>query len=326
MFMRLVNIFFPCLLLLLPVLAMAQTVGFLIPSSGLGDQSFNDMTYSGLVQSRGVHKFELIRESVPDFTEESRRRGMEVLLAKGADIVVVNGFEFEQTIRTFAPTHPDTLFIIHDIKVEGFDNVASTTFNQYQGACLAGVLAGWMSKTGKTGFIGGMDIPVIREFWAGFRWGVLHAAPKASLREVFLSDVISEGSGFDNPEAGYREAEKMYSDGVDIIFGAAGLSGNGIIGAAMKQGQFAIGVDADQDHMAKGHVLTSVMKRLDTATIDLLDRIYRGEKVSGVYSYGLKEGGISLTPMNYTRDIIPEEVLAKLEKLRQQLANGEIGK
>jgi basic membrane protein A len=299
-------------------------VGFLIPSSGLGDQSFNDMTYAGLVQARTQHGFTLIREQCSDFTEKSRLQSMQRLLSRGANIIVVNGWEYRHLVEKYAIENPERIFLINDFPMDGFDNVVSTVFAQHEGSFLAGALAGWMTKSGKIGFIGGMDMPVIRSFQSGFNEGAKFANPKIEILESFLSTPDEPLSGFNNPALGFSTASRMYQNGVDIIFGPAGLSGNGIIQAARRHQKYVIGVDADQDYMAQGYVLTSVMKRLDRAIVTVLDRIYSKEKITGTYSFGLKEGGVSLTPMAYTKKQIPLEIQEKVAQLRQDIIDGKI--
>ncbi len=312
-------------MILLPNISSGHhIVGFLIPSSGLGDQSFNDMTYAGLIQARNRHQFTLIREQCSDFTEESRKNAMDKLLANKADIIVANGWEYRELVQTYATAHPDQIFLINDIPISGLSNVISTIYGQHEASFLAGALAGLMSKNGKIGFIGGMDIPVIQSFGSGFKQGARHVRPDINIVELFLSSLNETPSGFNNPALGFENANQLYQQGVDIIFSAAGLSGNGIIRAAKTNGKFVIGVDADQDHMAKGLVLTSVMKRLDRATFEILNSIFEGQPLQGVYYFGIKEGGVALSPMTYTHDLIPDDILENLEHLQQQIINGEI--
>lgn len=315
-------IFFLFTLLLQSAVYAQDVVGFLVPSSGLGDQSFNDMTYAGLIQTRAKHDFSLIREQSADFTEESRAESMERLIEREATIIVVNGWEYRNIIKSYAPQHPDLTFLINDFSVNGLDNVVATVFGQQEGSFLAGALSAWMSKSKKIGFIGGVDIPVIRSFQIGFKEGAQYADPEVEVVELFLSKPEDKHSGFNNPTLGLNAANNMYDKGVDIIFGAAGLTGNGIIQAARRQQKYVIGVDADQDHMAEGYVLTSVMKRLDIATASILGQVLRGEKAQGTYTFGLKEGGISLTPMTYTKHLIPKDVLEKLAHLEEQIIDG----
>ena len=167
-------------------------------------------------------------------------------------------------------------------------------------------------------------MPVIRAFQVGFRGGAKYANPDIQITELFLSTPETGDSGFNNPKLGFNAATKMYQDGIDIIFGAAGLSGNGIIQAARNQQKYVIGVDADQDHMAKGYVLTSVIKRLDLATLTLLDQIFNGKTIHGIYSFGLKESGVSLSPMTYTQLLIPVDVHEKLRLVKQSIIDGKI--
>ncbi len=316
-----------CVLILILTATLSQAeniVGFLIPTSGLGDQSFNDMTYAGLIQSRAIHDFRLIREETQDYSDKAREQAMDRLISRNANIIVANGWEYRDIVTEYSQKNPQRTFIIHDFPLEDFPNVISTSYGQHEGSFLAGALAAWMSKNGKIGFIGGMDMPVIRAFQAGFKAGAEYANPQINVTEIFLSTPDTNDSGFNNPKLGFNTATTMYKDGIDIIFGAAGLSGNGIIQAARQQKKFVIGVDADQDHMAKGFILTSVIKRLDKSTISILNDIFSGKKIHGVQSFGLKEGGISLSPMTYTKHLIPLEIQKKLELLQQQIIDGKV--
>jgi basic membrane protein A len=308
-----------------PAFGRAETiVGFLIPASGLGDQSFNDMTYTGLIEARARHNFRLIREQCGGGSDDDRRMALDHLLRRGADIIVVNGWQYRHLIKEYGARSPKRIYIINDFPVEGLPNVISSVFAQHEGAFLAGALAGWMTQNGRIGFIGGMDMPVIRAFQSGFHEGAMYANPKVRISEVFLASDQDAFAGFSSPSLGFSMANKMYDGDVDIIFGAAGLSNQGIIQAARRRRLFAIGADADQDHMAPGYVLTSVMKRLDTATASILDKLMRGEPISGIQRFGLKEDGVSLSPMTYTKDLIPKEIQQRLAQLRQKIIAGEI--
>ncbi len=304
--------------------AAAHVVGFLIPSSGLGDHSFNDMTYAGLVRARNDFKFELIREKAPDHTEQSRATGLEKLLKRGATVVVANGWEYRTVIRDAAVKNPGVKFIIHDVPVTAGDNLVSTVYGQHEGAFLAGALAAWMTRSGKIGFMGGENMPVLHAFLKGYEEGAVHGKPDIELVSLFLGDSKDARSGFDNPALAYKKAREMYGEGVDIIFTVAGLSGNGAIRAAGESKKFVIGVDADQDYMARGHVLTSVMKRLDRTTYKELEALMKGAFKPGIHLYGLKEGGVALSPMKYTRDLIGADIMGRLKDLEKRIVDGEI--
>ncbi|SHO47339.1 BMP family lipoprotein [Desulfopila aestuarii] len=322
------NIFTLLLLVLLAFPASighaATIVGFLVPASGLGDESFNDMTYTGLIEAKTRHNFRLIREQCTGGSDDDRRKALEQLFRRGADIIVVNGWQYRNLIKEYALRSPKRFYIINDFPVDGVPNVISSVFAQHEGAFLAGALAGWMTQNDKIGFIGGMDMPVIRAFQSGFHQGALYANPKVRISDVFLASDQDAFAGFSSPSLGFSMANKLYDSDVDIIFGAAGLSNQGIIQAARRRKLFAIGADADQDHMAPGYVLTSVMKRLDTATSLILDKLMRGEPISGIQRFGLKENGVALSYMTYTREVIPKEIQQRLEQLREKIIAGEI--
>jgi len=298
-------------------------VGFIVTSSGLGDQSFNDMAYTGLLRVKKDLDLVLIRE-LTDNTDASRTKAVKQLVKRGAKLIVASGWEFRKMILDAAPKYPETRFLLNDAPISGFDNVVTTEFAQNEGSYLAGALAGWMTRSGKVGFVGGEDMPVIRAFQIGFDAGLSHARPDAELVSRFIAPFGSKPSGFRNPREAYRFAETLYRDGADIIFGVAGLSGNGVIHAAKKNGKFAIGVDADQDHMAKGLVLTSVMKRLDIATYNEVKQALTGKFIPGNRYYDLKKGGVSLSPMTYTRNIIPVHVMKKLDAIEARIKTGEL--
>ncbi len=303
--------------------ASETTVGFLMPSSGLGDQSFNDMTYSGLIQAKQRDDFRLIREQCTS-VDDSPRLKMEALLDRGADIVIANGWEFTELVEEFAKKNPESLFLLNDIPVTGFSNIVSTVFGQHEGAFLAGALAAMMSENDHVGFVGGADMPVIRAFYVGYEEGVKFIDKNIKISIRFIQESDSSVSGFNNPAVGKREASTMYDQGVDIIFSVAGLSGNGVIRAAAEKKMFVIGVDANQDHMAKGYVLTSVIKRLDTAVDIVLGEIFANKFQAGVRYFDLTSGGVGLSPMEFTRDVVPHEIHKRLLEIQQNIIDGKI--
>ncbi len=298
-------------------------VGFIVTSSGLGDQSFNDMTYTGLLRLKKDLDISLIRE-ITENSDISRASAVEALIKKKAVMIVASGWFFRQIIRDAATKYPDTLFLLNDVPLSGFDNVVSTEFAQNEGAYLAGALAGWMTQTKKVGFIGGEDMPVIQAFLTGFDAGLKHTRPDATLLTKYIALSDSEISGFNNPRKAFKIANELYRDGADILFGVAGLSGNGVIRAAQKFDKFAIGVDANQDHMAKGLILTSVMKRLDNTTYAEVKQALTGKFTPGIRYYDLIKGGISLSPMTYTRHLIPVEVQKKLTDIETNIKTGKL--
>ncbi len=300
-----------------------QVVGFIVTPSGLGDHSFNDMTYTGLIKVKKQLDIILIREKT-DETAASKLEAVKKLVERGAELIVLNGWEFRAVTYDAALQYPDTRFLLNDAPLQGMGNVVSIQFAQNEGAYLAGALAGWVTKTAKIGFIGGEDMPVIQDFLTGFNAGLSYSHPDAKLIKKYIAPYGSSPSGFGNPGAAYRVAEELFHSGVDIIFSVAGLSGNGVMAAARKYNRYVIGVDADQDHMAKGLVITSVMKRLDYVTFREVKRALTGDFTPGVRYYDLKKGGVSLSPMTYTRHLISEDILEKLVTIEESIKTGKI--
>jgi len=300
------------------------TVGLLLPVSGLGDSSFNDMAYAGLIQAKKEYQFDLIREKCKDSSQHQRFAAMQRLLDRDADIIVANGWEFTKAVSHYAPLYPDRYFIFNDAPIDGVKNVLSTVFDQHEASFLAGALAALTSQTGRIGFIGGKDMPVIRAFLTGYREGAQYVRADITIDVHFLSQKGQQSAGFDDPALAYDTAETLYTDGVDIIFSVAGLSGNGIIRAAVKNKKFVIGVDADQDYMAKGYILTSVIKRIDRATFEALRLIFEERFTPGIHILGLKEDGVGLSPMTYTRHLIAPQTLAKIKQFKARIIAGNL--
>jgi len=311
-------------LLLLPSVSIAQvTVGFLVPVSGLGDQSFNDITYAGLVKARSEFGFTLVIGQC-EAGPLSRKYELLNMLDDDVDIIVANGWEFEDLIKEYAPKNPEKIFILNDVALSGLKNVVSNVFSQHEGAFLAGTLAALVTKTDKIGFVGGMDIPIIASFERGFIEGIQYINKDIDVFHRYLDEDGKVGVGFNNPKLGYRVAHELYDKGVDIIFSVAGLSGNGVIRAAAERKQYVIGVDADQDHMAKGYVLTSVMKRMDLAVYTVLSELIAGSVVPGIHYFNLQNGGVSLTPMLFSREVVTDEVRSGLKTVKEKIIAQEI--
>ncbi len=321
---RIINIFLVsiCLFVLIaPSFVAAWTIGFLTGSGGLGDESFNDMTYKGLGQTKeklGLHikvrEWEQYLSMEKLFIE---------LIEEKSDIIVLNGDQFQPLIEKYALQFKTVKLIANDFDAGYFPNVKSIVYSQHEGSFLAGALAGSFSETKKIAFIGAIDIAVIKAFQTGFIEGVKYVSPSARISVEYISH-YPDFSGFNNPKTAYIMATSLYDKGVDVIFAVAGMSGNGIIQAAKNKQKYVIGVDSDQDHMAKGFVLTSVMKRLDVAVYTEVIKAYEGKFKAGTVWYGLENGGISLTSMRYTKDIIPLATQKKLHSLELKIINGEI--
>lgn len=302
--------------------AESLTVGFLAGGGGLGDQSYNDMTWIGLAKAREQYGIRLTYAPAEE-NDASRAEALDTLLSAGATVVVCNGAGLLPMVKTVASQRPEITFIINDHLIQGYDNIVSTTFANHEGSFLAGVLAGAMTKTRRIGFIGGVRMCAIRSFHMGFTQGVRFANPEATVTTRYITEA-GDYSGFSNPDAGYALADALYSQGVDIIYAVAGLSGNGVIQAARTHNRYVIGVDADQDHMARGLILTSMMKRLDRASLMEVEKILSRRFQPGESPYNLKNGGVSLSPMRFTRDMIPEAIHRQLKLAESDIISGKL--
>ncbi len=302
--------------------AKTFTVGFAMGVGGLGDESFNDSTYIGLAKAQVKFKIQLVL-GVPASGDSAYDSTIKRLIAKKVDLIVANGWEYEEPVKKYATQYPKQRFLINDVPIEGLPNVISNVYEQHEGSFLVGVLAGLMTKQLIVGFIGGVDIDVIHAYRIGYIEGIHYANPKVRV----LVDFISTGkdfSGFNDPEKGKEVALQQYKQGADIIFAPAALSTNGVIYAAQQNKKFAIGVDSDQDHLAKGFVLTSMMNRLDESTFQEISNIIKGQFKPGIKIYDLKKGGVSLTQMKYTKHIIPESVLLQVKNAKKDILAGKI--
>lgn len=302
--------------------ATPLTVGFVASGAALDDDSFNGMTISGLRKLQKKHNLK-IEVSSGGFGYENIRKGLDSVIKRHSDVIVINSSTNHDEIIEFTQEHPDIYFIINDARIEGYPNVSSIYYGQCMGSCLVGALCGWQSKTGKVGFIGGNEHPVIKDFMCGFKKGVEFSHSSVEVDVKFIRNGDSK-EGFEDPRQANILAKRMYASGVDIIYAVAGLSGNGVMQAARTSGNFMIGVDSNQDYMAKGTILTSMMKRLDVAVYNEVLSILNGKFVPGSKVYDLSNNGVGLTDMKYSRHLISDDVLQKLDDLQGKLATGKI--
>ncbi len=300
-------------------------VGLALGYGGIGDQSFNDMQYNGLIEASRLFKID-IAYRVPEKDDEASMINIlrELADKEKCQVIITSGYLMVTPVNVVSKEFPSIHFVLLDDKAEMLPNVTSVLYAQNEGSFVVGALAAKMSKTKKIGFIGGVDIPVIQSFLTGFKAGVKYADPTVKISVEFCS-VLPDFSGFSDPDKGYGIAKKMYIQEADIIYSVAGGTGNGIIQCAKDHGEFVIGVDSDQDHLAKGYVLTSMMKRLDKTVIDICSR-FISNKLPGaeVLIYNYKNGGISISEMKYTKDKIPSDTLKYIEDIQKKITSGDI--
>ena len=279
---------------------------------GLGDQSFNDAAWRGLGRAKaelgteiGVVESSMMTDYEPNLSN---------LAESGADLIWAVGFLMTDAVENIAPLYPQIKFGLIDAVVDQ-PNVLSFTFKDNEASYLAGVFAALWSKTGKIGFIGGMDVPVIERFEAGFRAGVMDTNPDAQI-------LIGYAGNFNDPGKGKELALTQYNQGADIIYHAAGATGLGLIEAAKDTGKFAIGVDSDQTVLDPQHVVASMLKKVDNAVFYGVEAIVNNEFVATHLELGLAEGGVGLA---YSSGVeIPASVQTAVQAANDAIVSGEI--
>ncbi len=306
--------------------AKTPTIGFmtgLVRGSTINDP-YNSITSRGLFKIQREYKFKIITQRPDNNDVKSIEKTFQNFIDQNVDLIVCSGYQFTEPGKKFAKRYPKTFFLLNDAgPINNLSNVSTPNFAQHEGSFLVGALAGRITKTGKVGFIGGVDLPPLRAFLIGYKEGVHYSNAKVEVKHVFITKE-PDYSGFTSPEKGRRMAVQMYGQDVDIIYNVASLSGNGIIHEAKKQKKFVIGVDYDQDAMAKGYVLTSMVKRLDLATYTEVKNFLDGNFQSGGKIYGFKDSGISLTEMKFTKHLIPVNVREYLKNIESKIISGEI--
>jgi basic membrane protein A len=311
-----------------PVQRGAVKVGIVFDVGGRGDKSFNDGAYIG--GERAEHELGATVRFVEPGDGSDREAGLRLLASQGMDLVVGVGFIFSDDLTQLAREYPNTRFAGIDYSV-GADsagnpippppNLAAMKFREEEGSFLVGALAALVSRTGKVGFVGGMNFPLIHKFEAGYRAGVARVCPRCTVVSQYAG-VTPEA--FRNPGRGKELALSQYQQGVDIIYHAAGSTGLGVFEAARQTGKLAIGVDADQYEEAPGHILTSMVKGVDVAVYDATRWVKDGRFRGGIYELGLAQNGVGYVYDEHNRALIPDAVRARVEQLRQDIIAGRI--
>lgn len=297
-----------------PVYAQTPRIGLILAEGGLGDQSFNDAAFRGLMQAKDELGVDVVYVEPADIAEmEEHQRAFADL---DLDLVIVIGFIHQSALVEVSADYPHINFAIVDDVVDN-PNVTSLVFEEHEGSFLVGVLAGLMSETNKVGFVGGMEVPLIRKFEVGFVEGATYANPDVEV-------LVNYAGAFDDPGRGRELAISQNERGADIVYHAAGGTGSGVIDAAVANGFYAIGVDSDQDYMAPGIVLTSMVKRVDTAVFEVIKSVVDGTLEGGVRSFDIEDGGVGTSEFTYTKDLIPESVFDAIEDAKAKIISGEI--
>ena len=280
---------------------------------GKFDKSFNEAAYRGIEKwkketGQNALEFEIANES-------QREQALRRMAERGANPIIAIGFAQASTVEKVAKAFPKLNFTTID-GVAKLPNVQSVLFKEHEGSFLVGMIAALTSKTGKVGFVGGMDIPLIRKFQCGYEQGVKYANPKA---EVFVNMVGTTGAAWNDPARGGELARTQFAKGADVIFAAAGGTGIGVYQAAKDSGKFAIGVDSNQNHIQPGTMLTSMVKRVEVA-------VYEAAKnhKPGMQNLGVKDNAVDYTLDEFNGKVLPPDAKKKADAAKADIVSGKI--
>jgi basic membrane protein A len=303
-------------------------VGLVFDLGGRGDKSFNDSAYRGLERARrelGV-EFQYLEPT----EGADREAGLREYASRGFDIVFGVGFMFSDDIEKMAHEFPGVRFACVDYTLETDaagrpaplpPNLVALKFREEEGSFLAGAAAALVSRSGVLGFVGGMDIPLIHKFEAGYRAGARHVRPDVQVLSGYAG---VSANAFKDPAKGKEMAASMYGRGADVVYHASGTTGLGVFEAARDSGKLAIGVDSDQHDEAPGHILTSVVKDVDVAVFETIRAVRDGRFEGGVRELGLREDGVRIVRDERNAALLPDAVWTRVQALGDSVAAGLI--
>ena len=293
-------------------------VGLVFDRGGKDDKSFNSAANLGA--NRAVKELGVQLKSVEANDTAASEPHLRNFARAKFDLIVAVGFSQADAMKKVAPQFAGQNFALVDAEVDS-KNVRSLLFQEHEGSFLVGAIAGLTTKTNKVGFIGGMDIPLIRRFQMGYEAGVKHVNPKA---QVVNNYVGVTGEAWNNPPKGKELAVAQYGGGADIIFGAAGATNMGLLDAAEEKKKLAIGVDSNQNGLKPGYVLTSMLKRVDVAVFDTIKSAKEGKFKGGVARFGLADEGIDFAMDEHNKSLVTPAVLAKAKALKSDIIAGKV--
>jgi basic membrane protein A len=316
------NLVAACAALLLGGSAAAAAQDFtpaiIFDMGGKFDKSFNEAAYHGAEAFKDATGIEYLEFEVTN--ESQRDQALRRMARRGADVVVAVGFSFSTPLEEVAKEYPDTKFVIIDSVVDA-PNVQSVVFKEHEGSFLVGMAAALASETGKVGFVGGMDIPLIRNFAQGYEQGVNYVNDSA---EVFVNMTGTTPAAWNDPAKGAELAQSQFDRGADVVYAAAGGTGLGVLQAAADSGKLSIGVDSNQNFLHPGSVLTSMLKRVDVAVESAFQSAQDGSFEPGMQNLGLAEDGVGYAIDEYNRALITPEIEAQLEDAKAKIVSGEL--
>ena len=301
----------------LPAIAADIKPALLYDLGGKFDKSFNEAAFNGAEKFKAETGIEYVEFEVSNASQ--REQALRRFAEDGRNPIVMTGFSWAESLEKVATDFPDLKFAIIDMVVDK-PNVRSLVFKEHEGSYLVGVMAAMASQSKKVGFVGGMDIPLIRKFGCGYVGG----AKAAGATEVIQNMTGDTPAAWNDPTKGGEIAKTQIDQGADVIYAAAGGTGVGVLQAAADAGKLGIGVDSNQNGLQPGKVLTSMLKRVDVAVYNAFNDAKEGKFTPGMNNLGLAEGGVDYAMDDNNKDLVTEEMKAAVEKAKADIIAGTI--
>ena len=293
-------------------------VTMIYPSDCVGSAAYCDAFHIGVKAAETALGITLIEvngnENDPVATETFLRDA-----AQHSELVLTAGYQGDVLARV-APEFPDVKFAIFDV-VHDIPNVASVNYKSNEGSFLVGAIAGLKSESNKIGYIGGADVALLHEFEAGYIAGIQAVNPDAEVTVEYISE---DATGFGQPEKAKELALSQYANGIDVIYVAAGGSGQGVLEAAQEQQKFIIWVDSNGNHLAPGIVLTSMTKEISASVQRIIEETVEGNFMAGIRYFGIADGGVSYAVDQHNRPLLSDNLITTVESLKAKIIAGEI--
>ena len=286
---------------------------------GKFDKSFNEGVWNGIKRFQDETGIEVMEFEVTNETQ--REQAMQRMISRGATVVLGVGFAQADAINKVASENPDKKFSIIDVSWLDQPNLRQYAFKEQEGSYIVGMAAAMASESGKIGFVGGMDIPLIRAFACGYVQGA--KSVNADI-EVIENMTGTTPAAWNDPGKGAELTQSQIDRGADVIYQAAGGTGIGVIRAAADAGKLAIGVDSNQNHLAPGSVLTSMLKRVDVAAYQTMKDAMSGDFDTGVRNLGLAEEGVDWALDENNAKLVTAEMKAAVDAARADIIGGKI--
>jgi len=293
-------------------------VAIVFDIGGKDDRSFNAAANVGMLRAK--KELPIVLRDVEPGDPTSIEPALRAFSQYGYQLITGVGFAQGPIIKQVATDYPQLHYVLIDSVVD-LPNVASLLFKEHEGSFLVGMIAAYQNRSGTIGFVGGMDIPLIHKFATGYEEGAHYVNPKI---RVIKNYVGITDAAWNNPGKGRELANSQYEQGADVIFQAAGNSGLGVFDAAEAYRKYAIGVDANQNWIKPGYILTSMTKRIENAVYSIVKDQVEGKFQGGVHIYGLENDGVGYALDEYNKSLIPPWVIEKVEQAKHDIIAGKI--